>query len=312
MANEIDVWKVKQYGANVYHTAQQKGSKFEQFCRTETINGTSKFLDILGPTSAQDRTTRNPDTPNVQMFHNRRMITMSDKDWGTLIDDMDKLRMIHMPESDYLMAAVNAFGRKKDDMFVNSFIAPAYEDVDGGTSVAFPNAQKIAAVNDAGNALSDLNIRTLLLAKEKFDSADIDPDLPRYMAIGPKQLKSLLSTTQITNVDYNTVKALVEGKVDTFLGFKFIMSNRLLKQAYGSYTLSTGEYNASGTATSTDNRLCLAWCGDAMIRGMGQDVTTEIAKRADKSFSNQLYIKMSLGFMRMEDVKTLVINCKEV
>lgn len=311
MANEIDVWKVKQFGANVYHLAQQKGSKFESMCRTETINGTAKFLDILGPTSALDRTTRNPDTPNVQMFHNRRMITMSDKDWGTLIDDMDKLRMIHMPESEYLTAAVNAFGRKKDDMFVNAFIAPAYEDVDGGTTVALPSDQKIAAVNDAGNALSDLNIRTLLLAKEKFDSADIDPDLPRYMAIGPKQIRSLLSTTQVTNSDYNTVKALAEGKIDTFCGFKFIMSNRLLKQAYGSYAAATGLYNEAGTATGASNRLCLAWVGDAMIRGMGQDVTTEIAKRADKSFSNQLYIKMSLGFMRMEDVKTLVINCLE-
>jgi hypothetical protein len=245
------------------------------------------------------------------MYHNRRMITMSDKDWGTLIDDMDKLRLIHMPESDYLQAAVNAFGRKKDDMFVNAFIASAYEDADGGTAVAFPNAQKIAAINNAGNALADMSISTLLHAKKTFDDADIDPELPRFMAVGPSQIRSLLNTTQVQSADYNTVKALVEGKIDTFCGFKFIMSNRLLKQAYGSYTLSTGIYNAGGTATSTDNRLCLAWVGDAMVRGMGQDVTTEIAKRADKSFSNQLYIKMSLGFMRMEDVKTLVINCKE-
>ncbi len=312
MANEIDVWKVKQFGANVYHLAQQKGSRFEQYCRPEKINGTAKFLDILGPTTAQDRTTRNPDTPNVQMFHNRRMITMSDKDWGTLVDDMDKLRMIHMPESDYLTAAVNAFGRKKDDMFVAAFTAAAYEDVDGGTTVVYPKDQKIAAVNDAGNALSDLNIRTLLLAKEKFDTADIDPDLPRFIAVGPKQIRSLLNTTQVASEDYNTVKALVEGKIDTFLGFKFIMSNRLLKAAYGSYSVSSGEYNVStGTATSTNNRQCLAWVGDTMIRGMGEDYTVEAEKRADKSFSMQLYAKMSLGFMRMEDVKTLVINCKE-
>jgi hypothetical protein len=310
MANEIDVWKVKQFGANVYHLAQQKGSKFEQYCRTETINGTAKFLDILGPTTALDRTTRNPDTPNVQMYHNRRMITMSDKDWGTLIDDMDKLRMIHMPESDYLMAAVNAFGRKKDDMFVQAFTAAAYEDVDGGTPVAYPSAQKIAASN--GTALSNLNVDTLLHAKEIFDAADIDPDMPRFMTVSPSQIRALLNTTQVTNSDYNTVKALAEGKVDTFCGFKFIVSNRLLKQAYGSYTASTGVYNAGGTATSSDNnRMCLSWVGDAMIRGMGQDITTEIGKRADKSFSNQLYIKMSLGFMRMEDAKTLVINCKE-
>jgi hypothetical protein len=317
MANEIDIWKVKQFGANVYHTAQQKGSKFEGFCRSETINGTAKFLDILGPTSAQDRTTRNPDTPNVQMFHNRRMITMADKDWGTLVDDMDKLRMIHMPESEYLTAAVNAFGRKKDDMFVSAFTAPAYEDVGGGTAVAYPFArQSIAAVNTAGNALDNLNMRTLRLAKQLFDESDIDPDLQRYLLVGPSQIQNLLTDTTVTSADYNNVKALVDGKIDTYMGFKFVMSNRLLKSIQVAstdqkFTLSTGVYAAGGTIVGATNRQCLAFCGDAMIRGIGQDVTTEIAKRADKSFSNQIYIKMSLGFMRMEDVKTLVINCKE-
>lgn len=309
MANEIDVWKVKQFGQNVYHTAQQKGSVFEQYCRTETVNGTAKFLDILGPTVAQDRTTRNPDTPNVAMYHARRMITMADKDWGTLVDDMDKLRMIHMPESDYLMAAVNAFGRKKDDMFIQAFIANAYVDVDGGTSVAFPNTQKIASTT--GSALDNLNLDAIAMAAKMFDEADIDPDLPRFITCSPSGMKNLLKDTKVTNADYANVKALVEGKVDTFYGFKFIKSNRLLKQAYGSYTVSDGTYNAGGTATGATNRLALAWVGDNMIRGMGADITSEVAKRADKSFSQQLYVKMSLGFMRMEDVKSIVISCKE-
>ena len=309
MGYEIEAWKVKQYGQNVYHLSQQKGSVFEQYCRTETINGTSKFLDILGPTVALDKTTKLADTPNVQMDHNRRMIFMSDKDWGTMVEDMDKLRMIHMPESDYLTAAINAFGRKKDDMFIQAFIANAYEDVDGGTTVAFPNAQKIASTT--GSALDNLNLDAIAMAAKMFDEADIDPDLPRFIACSPSGMKNLLKETKVTNADYANVKALVEGKVDTFYGFKFIKSNRLLKQAYGSYSVSDGTYNAGGTASGATNRLTLAWVGDNMIRGIGEDITSEAGKRPDKSFNNQLYIKMSLGFMRMEDVKSIVISCKE-
>ena len=40
--------------------------------------------------------------------------------------------------------------------------------------------------------------------------------------INPAGLTDLLGTTQITSSDYNTVKALVQGELDTFLGFKFV------------------------------------------------------------------------------------------
>lgn len=309
MDSSVDVWKVKQYGQNVYHTAQQKGSKFQMYCRPESISGESKYLDILGPTEAQDRNTRNQDTPNVNMNHARRLITMSTKDWGTMIDDIDKLRMIHDPKSPYMMAAVNAFGRKKDDMFLKSFIAPVMEDKDGGTSVAFPNAQKIASVS--GGAISALNLDALQLAKLNFDNADLDPDLPRFIGCRPADIMNLLKETKVTSADYANVKALVEGKIDTFMGFKFIMTNRLLKQAWGKFNLSTGTYSAGGTDALSTDSVCVAWCGtDAIVSGTGLEVTAESAKRADKSFNEQLYIKMDLGFLRMEDVKCQTITVR--
>ena len=309
MDSSVEVWKVKQFGATVYHTAQQKGSKFQAYCRPEQIKGESKYLDVLGPTEAQDRNSRNPDTPNVQMNHARRLITMSPKDWGTMIDDIDKARMIHDPKSPYMMAAVNAFGRKKDDMFLKSFIAPVMEDKDGGTSVAFPNAQKIASVKS--NASDLLNLDALKLAALTFNNADLDPDAPRYIACRPKDINNLLSDDKLTNADYAAVKALVEGKINTFMGFQFIMSNRLLSQSWGKFDLATGLYSAGGTSSASTDSICVAWCGnDAMVAGYGSDITSEMAKRADKSFNEQLYVKMDLGFLRMEDVKCLTITVK--
>lgn len=306
MDSSVEVWKVKQYGATVYHTAQQKGSKYQTYCRPETIKGESKYLDVLGPTEAQDRNSRNPDTPNVQMNHARRLITMSPKDWGTMIDDMDKARMINDPKSPYMMAAVNAFGRKKDDMFLKSFIAPVMEDKDGGTSVAFPNAQKIAAVS--GGAISKLNLEALRIASLTFNNLDLDPDEQRFMSCRPADIYNLLSDDKLTNADYNVVKALVEGKVDTFMGFKFIMSNRLLKQSWGKYNLTTGLYDGAGTASLATDSVCVAWHGtDAMVSAVGTEIQSDMAKRADKSFNEQLYVKMDLGFLRMEDAKCLTI-----
>lgn len=309
MDSSVEVWKVKQYGANVYHTAQQKGSKFQAYCRPETIKGESKYLDVLGPTEAQDRNSRNPDTPNVQMNHARRLITMAPKDWGTMIDDVDKARMLHDPKSPYMMAAVNAFGRKKDDMFLKAFIASVMEDKDGGTSVAFPNAQKIASVNSG--AISALNLDALRLAALTFNNADLDPDMQRFIACRPADINNLLADTKVTSSEYANVKALVEGKVDTFMGFKFIMTNRLIKNAWGKFDLTTGLYSSGGTAALSTDSIVSAWCGtDAMVAGVGQDITSEYGKRADKSFNEQLYVKMDLGFLRMEDVKCLSITVR--
>ena len=309
MDSSIETWKVKQYGANVYHTAQQKGSKFQAYCRPETIVGESKYLDILGPTEALDRNSRNPDTPNVNANFYRRMITMAPKDWGYIIDDVDKARMINDPKSPLMMAAVNAFGRKKDDMFIKAFIATVMEDKDGGTASAFPNAQKIASVKSGNSDL--LNVDALRLAALTFNNADLDPDMPRYLTCRPADINNLLADTKVTSADYAHVKALVEGKVDTYMGFKFIMSNRLLKQSWGKFDLATGLYSSGGTASASTDSVCCAWVGnDAMIIGTGKDITAESAKRADKSFSEQLYVKMDLGFLRMEDVKCLTITVK--
>jgi hypothetical protein len=45
--------------------------------------------------------------------------------------------------------------------------------------------------------------------------------------VSPKQITDLLGTTEVTSSDFNTVKALANGEVNSFLGFNFIVSNRL-------------------------------------------------------------------------------------
>lgn len=311
---DIDVWKIRTYGNMVYHQSQQKGSIFEQYCKPETFGGVSKFFDIIGTTEAIDRSSRTPSTPNLELSPNKRMLTIAQKHWGTITDDIDKLQMIADPDSEYLKAAIMGFGRTKDKMFVDSFIAPAYEDRDGGTTVAFPDAQKRAAV--ASSALTNLNIATILDVKQQLDEADLDPELPRYWAVTPGIIKGLLKITEVTNSDYNTVKALAEGKIDTYAGFKFIVSNRLKKGAVTGFSMfnTDGTYKgSSGLNTGTDSALSYVWAGnDTIYRGMNPDMKTEVGPRADLSYSNQIYIQMGLGFMRIEDVKCMTVACKQV
>ena len=76
-------------------------------------------------------------------------------------------------------------------------------------------AQTAIAAGGAG-----LNIAKLRTAKQTFDLGDVDPSIPRHIVVGPEQITNLLSTTEVTSSDFNTVKALVQGEIDSFYGFQ--------------------------------------------------------------------------------------------
>ncbi len=125
-----------------------------------------------------------------------------------------------------------------------------------------------------------------------MDLNDVDPSIPRYIAVGPKQIEDLLGDTTVTSSDFNTVKALVQGELDTFMGFRFIMSNRL-------------------SVDSNDIRKCFAWAEDGLTLGIGKDISARIDERADKGYATQVYYCMSIGSVRMEEDKVVQIFCDE-
>ena len=309
MGTTIEEWRIKEFSNNVYHLSQQKDSRMWAASRQETMHSKRKFFDVLGSTEAVVRSVRNGDTPNLDIAHSRRAVDLVDYNWGKLVDDVDILRNLNDPTNEYAKAMVMGFKRRKDKVIRDAMLGLAYYGEEGGSSIALPTAQKIAAV--ASGALSNMNIETLRFAKYKFDAADIDPDLPRFLAVTPSQIRALLAQTEVTSSDYASVKALVMGQIDTFMGFKFIQTNLLENESDSSvkFNLTTGAYDGGGTAST--GRKCIAWVPDGVIVATGIDLKTRVDERADKNYSTQVYGEMSIGATRLEDVKVLYIGCKE-
>jgi hypothetical protein len=97
------------------------------------------------------------------------------------------------------------------------------------------------------------------------------PNKDRTFACSVKQLSDLLDTTAVTSSDYNSVKTLVQGEVDTFLGLKFIViaDNR-------------DEGGLPLTGTSNVDRLGFIYHKDAVGFALGQNIETEMSWVADK------------------------------
>jgi len=286
MSSQITTAFVQQYSNNVAMLSQQKGSLLRRSVDVESVIGKNSFFDQVGVATAVKRTTRHGDTPQIDTPHSRRRVSLVDYEYADLIDNQDKIRTLIDPTSSYAMAAAFALGRAQDDEIISAISGTSYTGETGSTAVALPSAQKITEASTGG-----LTIDKLRNAKEIMDSADVDPSIPRFIVVGPKQISDLLGTTQVTSSDFNTVKALANGEVNTFLGFNFIVSNRL--------------------SIASSKRLCLAYAMDGVKMGIGQDLMTRIDERADKGYSTQIYVCQSIGATRMEEEKVVTIEAYE-
>jgi hypothetical protein len=290
MSTQITTAFVEQYSSNVTMLSQQMGSKLRGAVDVETIKGKNGFFDQIGATAAVARTTRHGATPQVDTPHSRRRVTLADYEWADLIDDLDKVRMLIDPTSSYAKAAAAAMGRSMDDVIIAAMGGSADTGVAGGTAVALPAGQIVGATDQTDG----LTIAKLLDAKLILDNADVDPSLKRYIVCGPQQIQDLLNTTEVKNSDFNTVKALAQGSINSFMGFDFIMSTRLVKDA-----------------THTTDREIYAFTEDAVKLAIGSDVKARIDERNDKSYATQVYYSMAIGATRMEEEKVVQIKCNE-
>jgi len=279
MSSQITTAFVQQYSANIQMLSQQMGSLLRDKVRVESVVGKNAFFDQVGSVTAQLRTSRHADTPQIDTPHSRRRLSLADYEFADLIDQQDKVRLLIDPTSSYAQAAAMAMGRAMDDVLITAALGTAST---GETGTGTETVQTGVVKGTTG-----LTVAKLISAKDLLDKADVDPSIPRHIIVGPEQLGNLLGDSEVTSSDFNTVKALVRGELDSYLGFKFTVSNRLPK---------TG-----------NDRTCIAYAQDGLLLGIGKDISARIDERADKSYATQVYYCQTIGATRMESAKVVPI-----
>jgi hypothetical protein len=284
MSSQITTAFVEQYSANIQMLSQQMGSLLRDAVRNESVVGKDAYFDQIGKVTAILKTSRHSDTPQIDTPHSRRRVSLADYEFADLIDQQDKVRLLIDPTSSYAKAAAYAMGRAMDDVIIAAALGSANTGVSGGTAVALP-AGNIVAANTGGTGM---NIAKLAAAKQILDAGDVDPSIKRHIVVSPTEIADLLNSTTVTSSDFNTVKALVQGEIDSFMGFKFHVSNRLVD---------------NGAA----NTQCIAFAEDGILLGVGKDVTARIDERSDKSYATQVYYCQTIGATRMEEAKVVSV-----
>ena len=183
------------------------------------------------------------------------------------------------------------FLRQFDDVVIAAALGNVKTGKLGTTDTALPGGQKIV------HGSTGMSITKLLATLDILDGADNldEGDGDRVFVWTVKQRSELLNTTEVKSADYNTVRALAEGKIDSFMGFKFKIVKRLPVVDVGGGVMV---------------RSCVAFQRGALTATRHMK-TTSMTVRDDLRNALQIYDTGLIGAARLHDEGVVHIECKE-
>lgn len=260
------------FSDNIKLLARQRASKMLGKVMMRTNLRGSKFTqERIGTWDMSAKAQGVQTTPVGDPGYSRRTCTMVTYVGGKALARDEDLKTVVKPESPWVASAVSAYGNQIDTVVYAALGGDAFSGVDGGTSVALPAAQKLATVSG-----EVLDTDFIIDVKAKLDAANI-PAEGRCVMIHPTDLNNMLRDPLITTVDSNTVKALVKGEINTWMGFEFIMT------------------------TNATQGVCYFYQKDAVVLGLNEQPMVRIDERKDLSYAKQIYFELNLGATRLEE-----------
>jgi hypothetical protein len=207
-------------------------------------------------------------------------LTLADYNAAEYSDIFSQAKVNFDERQELVQVVAGAMGRRQDQMILDAL---------NGSSTS------LTVANSIGGSTTNMNIAKLREAKRLLDKGNVPPD-GRHIIIHANGLSNLLSETSVTSSDFNSVKALVQGEINTYLGFTFhVLGDR-----------SEGGLPIDGSL----DRTCYAFHKDAVGYGEGIAMRTEINYIAEKTswLVNEVF---SAGAIAIDDEGIVKITCRE-
>ena len=285
MAITIPAAYIETFESNVRQLAQQKISRLRMSVTEVNRQSEKHNWDRLAASSARLKDTPRKESPSGGdgsgavgstdgLDWTRRNTIIRVYDTGEVIEPEDIVQMLIDPKNASVENLVMNMARQVDDILITAATGDAADGAGG--VVAFPASQQV------GDYSAEISLDFILEVDEKFYENDVDPDEPRYFVIGPKQRRKLLQLIEVTSSDFQARQALATGYLPDFMGFNWIISNRL-------------------NVPAADQIDCLAFTKRALGLHVAGDIQSRVAERPDMSFAWQCYLMLQMDAVRVED-----------
>lgn len=266
------------FDAEVKQAYQGKAMLVGAVRQRRGVEGSTVKFPKVGKGVATARISQADVTPLNVAFSN---VTCTLSDWNAAeYSDIFSQAKVNFDERQELVQVLgNAIGRRQDQLILDALTA---------------SSTSLTVSNDIGGTDTNMNVAKLREAKKLLDKNNVPPE-GRHLIIHANNLAALLSETSVTSSDFNTVKALVAGEINTFLGFTF-------------HTL--GDRSEGGLALATNDRTCFAFHKDAIGYAEGIAPRTEINYIPEKT-SFLVNSVFSAGAVAIDDEGIVKITARE-
>lgn len=181
----------------------------------------------------------------VAMNAARTKVTVTLSDWDAFdYEDILDIEKINFDDKKIIAEnTAKAMGRREDQLIIDALAAT------------------LGTATKVGDGSAVLSLALILEAKATLDENNV-PMEDRCIIHSAAGLEDLLNEEEVTSSDYNSIKALVRGELDTYVGFKFIM---------------VGSRTEGGLPVPASNkRYSFAYHKQAVGLAIGKDMTTMV------------------------------------
>jgi hypothetical protein len=243
------------------------------------VEGSTVRFPKIGKGSATLRVPQTDVTP-LNVSYSQVTATMEDYIAAEYSDIFNQQKVNFNERQELVQVVSGAIARRMDQVCLDAL------DASGTTATVS---------NDIGGTDSNLNIEKLRETKNLLDTNNV-PMEGRNLLLHANSLQSLLGETEVTSADFNTVRALVTGEINTFMGFRFI---------------TFGDRDEGGLPVDgSSDRTLYAFHRDAVGLGIGMNQTSRVDYIAEKT-SFLVASMFSAGAVAIDDEGIVKITCRE-
>lgn len=190
----------EEFDTEVKHAYQGMKTLRECVKVRNNVVGDKYDFRVMGKGTATTRTGSSADVVPMNITHGVKVATLADYEAPEYTDIYDA-QTVNFDEVVELASTIaGAMGRRDDQSIIDALDTTTTTAVGDGTK-----ALDLSAITAAAKALNKVEA----------------PAEDRYFVITEGGLNDLLNDATITSSDYNTVQLLMQGQIDTFMGFKW-------------------------------------------------------------------------------------------
>lgn len=249
---------ITEFDNEVKHQYQGAGKLRKTVTVRTGVTGSSHKFSRMGRGIANQKAIQADVTP-MNVSHTRPEATLQDWNAPEYTDIFSQAEVNFEEKVELAQTIAKAISRREDQIIIDVMTNVTYAATNDGN----PDTGRIFDVSASAN----FTMALLRSARGHFQDLEIEGG-EQHIALKAAALQNLLSDTTVTSSDYNSIKALVKGEIDTYMGFQFHI---------------IGTRAEGGLPGVTGDEIAFAWDKASIGLAIGIDMKTSVDWIAQKT-----------------------------